>query len=102
MPLVLSGYGSYNDCGDMLGGDWLEEVHELIGNAFLTLVLAHLALIAGLSILRRQNLALPMLTGRVRGNGPNLVRHNRAWLAGLLLLAVLAFVISWTTSPTVS
>ncbi|MBT9525036.1 MAG: cytochrome b/b6 domain-containing protein [Rhizobacter sp.] len=100
VPLVLSGYGTYNDWGDVLGGDWLEEVHEFVGNAFLTLVLMHLALIAVLSLLRRQNQALPMLTGRVRGNGPNLVRHNRAWLAGLLLLAVAAFgAWQWRDSP---
>lgn len=90
VPLVLSGYGTYNDWGDVLGGDWLEEAHEGVGNAFLILVLAHVALVAALSLLRRQNQALPMITGRVRGNGPNLVRHNRAWLAVLMLLAVVA------------
>jgi len=100
VPLVLSGYGTYDDWGDVLGGDWLEETHELVGNAFLILVLAHVGLIAALSVLRRQNQALPMFTGRVRGNGPNLVRHNRAWLAGLLLLAVVALGVSqWLDSP---
>ena len=100
LPLVLSGYGTYNDWGDVLGGDWLEEAHEVVGNAFLTLVLAHLAMIAVLSILRRQNLALPMLTGSVRGNGPDLVRHNRTWLAGLLLLTVVALgAWQWLESP---
>lgn len=100
VPLVLSGYGTYNDWGDVLGGDWLEAAHELVGNAFLILVLAHVALIAALSTLRRQNQALPMFTGRVRGNGPNLVRHNRAWLAGLLLLAVVALgTLQWRDSP---
>lgn len=43
--LTLSGYATYNDWGDALGGDWLEELHELFGNAFLIVVLAHLALI---------------------------------------------------------
>jgi cytochrome b len=100
VPLVLSGYATYNDWGDVLGGDWLEEAHEVLGNAFVILVLAHLALIALLSIVRRQNQALPMLTGRVRGNGPNLVRHNRAWLAGLLFVAVVALgAWQWRNSP---
>jgi cytochrome b len=95
LPLVLSGYGS-----DNAWGDWLEEVHELLGNALLALVLLHLALIAALSLLRRQNLALPMLTGHVSGSGPDLVRHNRAWLAGLLLAAVLALgAWQWLDSP---
>lgn len=99
-PLVLSGYGAYNDWGDALGGDWLEDAHEFVGNAFLILVLAHVALIAALSVLRRQNQALSMFTGRVRGNGPNLVRHNRAWLAGLLFLAVVALgAWQWQDSP---
>ena len=100
IPLTLSGYATYNDWGDFLGGDWLEEVHEFIGEAFLLVVLAHLALIVGLSVLRRHNQALPMLTGRVAGPGPNLVQHNRAWLAALLLLAVLAFgAWEWQQSP---
>lgn len=100
LPLVLSGYGTYNDWGDTLGGDWLEEVHEFFANTFLTVVLAHLGLMALLSLLRRQNQALPMLTGRVRGTGPSLVQHNRAWLAGLLLLAVLGFgAWQWHDAP---
>jgi cytochrome b len=100
VPLTLSGYGSYNDWGDFLGGDWLEEVHEFFGEAFLMVVLAHLALIAGLSVLRRKNQALPMLTGRVAGPGPHLVQKNRVWLAVLLLLAVLAYgAWEWQQSP---
>lgn len=100
LPLTLSGYGSYNDWGDFLGGDWLEELHEFFGNTFLLLVLAHLALILVLSVLRGKNQALPMLTGRADGPGPNLVQNNRAWLAVLLLLAVLAFgVWQWQESP---
>ena len=101
LPLTLSGYGTYNDWGDALGGgDWLGEVHEFFGNAFLAVVLGHLALIASLSVLRRKNLALPMLTGRVRGTGPDLVRSNHGWLAVLMLAAVLAFVAwEWRQAP---
>lgn len=100
VPVTLSGYASYNDWGDFLGGDWLEDVHEFFGEAFLFVVLAHLVLIAGLSLLRRKNQALPMLTGRITGKGPDLVQKNRAWLAALLLLAVLAFgAWEWQQSP---
>lgn len=53
VPITLSGYATYNDWGDVLGGDWIEEVHEFFGEAMLFVVLAHLALIAGLSMLRR-------------------------------------------------
>ena len=95
VPLTVSGYGSYNDWGD-----WLEDVHEVVGNAFLTVVLAHISLVVVLSLLRRKNLALPMVTGRVPGAGPNVARHNHGWLAALLLVAVLAFWSwQWQESP---
>jgi hypothetical protein len=101
VPLTLSGYGTYNDWGDVLGGDWLEEVHELVGNAFLAVVLAHVGLIAFLSLLRRKNAASPMLTGHTPGPGPDLVKRNHAWLAGLLLVAVVWFwTWQWQQSPT--
>ncbi len=100
VPLVVSGYGTYQEWSDGFGGELLEEAHELLANAVLGGVLAHVALIGVLSLLRRQNQALPMLTGRVRGPGPDLVRHNRAWLAGLMLLAVIAFgAWQWMDSP---
>jgi len=100
VPLTLSGYGTYNDWGDFLGGDWLEEVHEFFGETMLVVVLAHLALIAGLSLLRRHNLAAPMLTGRACGPGPNLVKKNRVWLAILLLASVVGYGSwEWRQSP---
>lgn len=100
VPLTLSGYGTYAEWGDLLGGDWLEELHEFLGEALLAVALAHVALIAGLSLQRRKNQALPMLTGRVDGTGPDLVKRNRAWLAALLLMAAVAFVAwQWQQSP---
>ena len=85
-PLVLSGYATYNDWGAVF-----EELHEFFGNAMLLTVLAHLALIAGLSLLRRTNLVRPMWSGTIAGQGPDLVKRPRRWLAALLLLGVLGF-----------
>lgn len=100
IPLTLSGYASYNDWGDVLGGEAFEELHEFFGNTFLLVVLAHVGLIALLSVLRRHNVARPMLTGRIDGTGPSPVAHNRSWLAALMLVAVLAFgAWQWQTSP---
>jgi cytochrome b len=98
LPLTLSGYATYNEWGDVFGGsllgsDWPEELHEVFGNAFLAVVLLHVALIAVLSRLRRQNLALPMLNGCIAGEGASPVRENRAWLAVLLLLAAAGFAL---------
>ena len=100
LPLTLSGYATYNEWGDFLGGDWIEEVHEFFGTMFLAVVLAHLGLIAGLSVLRRKNQAQPMLSGRIDGAGPDLMRGNHAWLAVLMLMGVLAFgAWRWQQSP---
>ncbi len=100
LPLALSGYATYDKWGAGLLGDALEEVHEFFGETLLVVVLVHLALIAALSLLRRRNQAAPMVTGRVQGAGPDLVRKNRTWLAALLLMAVLAFgAWQWQASP---
>lgn len=95
LPLALSGYAAYSEWGH-----WLEELHESFGEAMLAVVLAHVGAIAALSVLRRRNQALPMLTGRVDGRGPDLVKRNHAWLAALLLLAVMTFVAwEWQQAP---
>ena len=96
VPITLTGYASFNEWG----GDWLGEVHEAVGEAFLWVVLAHLAAIAGLSWLRRKNVAAPMFTGRTEGRGPDVAKHNHVWLACLLCAAVLGYVAwEWQQSP---
>ena len=88
VPLALSGIAVYEEWG----GDWLEEVHEFFGNAFLALAGAHVAALVGSSVLRRRNRMVPMITGRASGSGPDLVRSNRTWLAVLLWIASIGFV----------
>ena len=96
VPITLTGYASFNEWG----GDWLGEVHEAVGEAFLWVVVGHLAAIAGLSWLRRKNVAAPMFTGRTEGRGPDVAKHNHAWLAWLLCAAVLGYVAwEWQQAP---
>lgn len=100
LPLTLSGYATFNEWAMFPGEDALAELHEFFGETLLMVVLAHLALIAALSLLRRRNMASPMLTGRLQGPGPNPVPHNRGWLAALMLVAVLAYgAWEWQQSP---
>lgn len=95
LPLTLSGWATYSDWGDVF-----EELHEFFGNAMLAVVLAHLGLVAAWSLLRRQNLALPMLSGTAAGPGPDLVKRRHRGLALLLVLAVLAFgAWRWQLAP---
>jgi hypothetical protein len=69
----------------------MEEGHELVGNLVLALALAHIGLVLGVSLLRRQNLAGPMLNGKAPGRGPDLVQRNGGLLAALIIAAVLGF-----------
>ena len=49
---------------------------------------------------RRKNQALPMLTGRVQGPGPDLAKHNHRALAALVLACVLGFwAWQWDQAP---
>ena len=83
---MLSGYAGHVE---WLGlDDALEEVHEFFANTAMSLVIAHLALIALLSVVRQRNLAAPMLTGRTPGPGRDLVKANRVWLAVLVVAVI--------------
>lgn len=96
VPLTLTGYATFHEWG----GDWLGELHEGVGEAYLLLVLAHLGGLLGLSVWRRSNLARPMLTGRIAGRGPDLATHNHTAWAVVLLLAVIAYIAwEWTQAP---
>lgn len=96
LPLTLSGYATFHEWG----GEWLEEIHEAMGEFMLWLVLGHLAFLLALSVLRRKNQATPMLTGRVEGKGPDLAKRNHAWLAVLLLTGVLSYwAWEWLQAP---
>ena len=59
--VIASGYASL----ESLTGEWVEDVHEAMGNAMLAVVLVHLVLVGVASVARRQNQALTMLTGRI-------------------------------------
>lgn len=96
LPLSLSGYAIWQDWG----GAWLEELHEFAANAMLLAVLVHVGLIILLSVVQGKNQALPMLTGRVPGRGPDSAKKNYGGLAALILAAVLAFWgWQWHTAP---
>jgi cytochrome b len=89
--VTATGYALF---AEMAGGRWedaLEEVHEFLGNGMLALVLAHLGLVLAGSVLRRQNQALTMITGRVPGKGPDVARRNLLPVGALVLIAVISF-----------
>jgi cytochrome b len=93
---VALGWATYSE----LGGEWLEEGHELAGNLMLLLVGVHVAAVGVASWLHRENLVHAMLTGRKLGTPQEGIR--RAWrgLAVLMLVAVLGFWwLQWQDPP---
>ena len=87
VPLVGSGYLVNND----LGGKFIESAHEFFGELYLWIVVGHLGLIVLISLLRLRNMASPMLTGRVPGPGPDLVKADQRRWAALLVLGCIAW-----------
>jgi cytochrome b len=82
----LTGWAMYND----LGGHFLEELHEGLATAMLTVVFVHVAGVLSGSLLHGENLVRAMLTGRKRGRVDEAIPSARPLAAILLLAWVLA------------
>lgn len=89
IPITLSGYTLFND----LVGDWMEKVHEFLGEFMLWLVLMHLGLIVLASLLRKTNLASGMWTGYQSGAGPDLIKHDHNMIAWALVVSSLSWAL---------
>jgi cytochrome b len=84
---VASGWANYNE----IGGHWLEELHEVVGNLMLLVVGVHVAGVLVSSWLHRENLLRAMVTGKKQGAPAEGIRWNWWPLALLVLVAVLGF-----------
>ncbi|MEQ1594163.1 MAG: cytochrome b/b6 domain-containing protein [Casimicrobium sp.] len=58
--VAASGWAAMND----IGGNWVEEAHEVSSNALLMLVIVHVVGVIVSSVVHRENLIRSMLTGR--------------------------------------
>ena len=90
IPVTLTGYASLNDWG----GKWLKEIHGGAGELYLWLVIGHLTLIMLLSVLRSKNQAMPMITGKMEGVGPDLIRKDHGLIACLLIATITGWWLS--------
>lgn len=94
--VAASGWATY----DELAGEWLEEVHELLANLMLGLVIVHVAGVLVSSRMHEENLVRGMFTGFKRGQDGDAIGSVRAGVGLLLLLAALAFWFwQWRGAP---
>lgn len=81
-----SGWLVYQD----IGGEWLEEAHELLGNGMLAVAGLHVAGVVVSSLAHRENLVRAMFTGYKQGQLEDAIDGTRAWAVPLLLASAAA------------
>lgn len=84
LAIAASGWAVYADAG----GEWLAEAHEIAATVMLIAVAGHVLGVVAVSVLQRENLVLPLVTGRKRGAPGDGIRSSRR-LAALLLVVAL-------------
>lgn len=101
---AVTGWLHYN----ALGGEALEEVHEVLANAWLVMVVVHVAGVIVGSLAHRRSLVAPMITGFRRdardGDAPAtagagaLTATRPGWVLGSALLAAVLGFWTWSAS----
>lgn len=95
--VTSTGWANFND----LGGEWLEEMHEVLANLMLIIIGVHVAGVWLSSRLHKENLVRAMITGYKSGQAKDGIRRAWASLAAVMLVAVLAFWwLQWQQAPT--
>ena len=89
LGVVASGWADYND----VGGDWLEQAHEILSYSMLGVVGLHVAGVVLSSLLHRENLVRSMISGCKPGAQQDAISSSRRWWA--ILLAGLAAGAGW-------
>jgi cytochrome b len=74
-----------------VGGDVLEEIHDIVSYAMLAVVAVHVFGVLLSSLLHRENLVLSMVTGLKSDGQHEGVNRSYAWLGVIMLVAVVAF-----------
>jgi cytochrome b len=87
----ISGWMTYNE----IGGEWLEEGHELFSNLMLAVVGLHVAGVIAGSLAHRENLVRAMVTGYKQGEPEQGIGSKRLIVASVLLALMAGFWGLW-------
>jgi cytochrome b len=79
-----------------IGGDVMEELHEITSNGMLVVVFIHIAGVVASSLMHRENLVRSMVTGFKSAKPNEGIRRSYRWLGVIMLAGVAAF---WAGYP---
>jgi len=91
---AISGVMVYEE----LGGDALEELHEISSYAMLAVVVVHVLGVLFSSLMHHENLVRAMITGYKSDGANEGIKRSYAWLGVIMLAAVVAFWFGYPAS----
>lgn len=91
LATAASGWAMYNE----LGGEWLEEVHEILATVMLVVVGMHVVGVIFSSLKHHENLIASMFTGYKPGHDGQGITHTRPLVAILMIVSLGSFW-AWT------
>jgi len=98
---ITTGVTGYMVLQDV-GGDVLEELHELVSNAMLAVVLIHIAGVLVSSVMHRENLVRSMITGFKSAEPDQAISRTYRWLGAIILAVVVAFWVGYPATGLVT
>jgi cytochrome b len=96
LGIAVTGYVSYND----LGPGWVSELHDLMANAMVLVIIGHLVGVVTASLQHKENLVRSMVTGFKTGAADQGIHRTWAAVAVAIVIAVLGFWwLQWQSAP---
>jgi cytochrome b len=96
LGIAATGYITYND----LGPGWVGELHDLLANAMVLVIIGHLVGVVTASLQHKENLARAMVTGFKKGPADQGIRRTWTLVALAIVLAVAGFWwLQWQSAP---